>query len=443
MELRPLQKECVEKMLHFLRTNPANGVYNASVRGTGKSAMTVGVINQLKPDVTLIICPAIVKLNWQDELKTWLNYEGSFSIWVINKSAEIKNQKGLSTFTIINYELARIPKVAKWISEQPIDLLVLDECHKVAKTKAKTTKEVLRTIWPKTKYRICLSGTPFTHSILDCYTIFSRLNPSAFPDYFKFADTYAFREITPWGPQYYGLKNHEKLKSIIRKSFFLRYTKEEMAEEIPPVQWCKVLLGSEYAVKETTEDIENYQQYLKLLEDAIGKGKALPFPPKHLQTKRREQGLNKLPFIIEFVKELLENNEPTIVGFVYLECLHKFVSAFKENNPSVIYGSISSDDRYKEIKKFQEGETNLFIGQIHAMNTGINLQKAKNVLLAELDYSPAIIDQFIGRSDRIGRTTSVNAYYFVTEGTLEEDIVRVVLSKNRVFNKVLCDKENS
>lgn len=459
LTLRPLQKEAVEKMINFLSSNPERGVYNASEAGCGKTAMTIATINNLLSSnlpnnlpnqnsnlKTLIICPSVVKLNWRDELNLWLNTDFlPMTCHIVPSVKDIKNLKNPanyghipSNFTIISYDLARKKEVAKVLASLKFDILILDEAHKCKATQSLTTNSVLRTIWPTTTYRICLSGTPFTTSIEDCWTTFSRLAPSKFPDYFSFVRKYCYEDRTPWGIKYYGLKNHEELRSIIRSHFFIRYTKEEMAPELPEKNWIRIPLSyKEYGIKPTKEELEAHKVYIALLEEAIGSGKAIPQPPVHFQTERKRQGLKKLSAVLEVVKDFVDNGIPTIVFFSFLETLQTFVKEMSTYQPSIIYGEVKESKRYDEIKRFQEGKTNLFISQIHAGGIGINLQRAEHVVLAEMEYSPAVIGQAVDRAHRIGQTKTVNIYYPVVEDTIEIEAEKIVMMKAKMFRKVL------
>src|SRR6185295_16901048 len=160
----------------------------------------------------LIICPAVVALVWVEEIKKWATQVGNYyQIISYDKAAKEKNYS----------ELLK----KKWL------FLVTDESHYLKNPKAKRTKAILNEIWPKIPYKICLSGTPFTQSIMDCWPIFSRICPKEFGDYWAFAHRYCKVQQTPWEPKFSGVKNHEKLKEIIKSKFFFRYLKQDVEKE--------------------------------------------------------------------------------------------------------------------------------------------------------------------------------------------------------------------
>ncbi len=68
-ELLPFQKTAVAQMLTFLRES--GGCYNACSMGLGKSIQAIACINSLACKTTLIICPAVMRLTWKEELIKW------------------------------------------------------------------------------------------------------------------------------------------------------------------------------------------------------------------------------------------------------------------------------------------------------------------------------------------------------------------------------------
>jgi SNF2 family DNA or RNA helicase len=54
-----------------------------------------------------------------------------------------------------------------------------------------------------------------------------------------------------------------------------------------------------------------------------------------------------------------------------------------------------------------------------------------------MDWSPETHRQAEDRAHRIGQKEMVNVYYYVTLGTIEEDIIDILNSKKNVMDQVL------
>jgi len=432
MELKPFQKEAVEKMTRFLKERDC--VYNASEMGLGKTVQAISAINTQN---TLIICPSVVKYVWEAEIRKW-NKSRPY-VCVINSSKEGYTQS-LSherSFIIVSYDLAA--KNPEYYGDACHNgTLILDEAHYLKNHKAKRTKAILTHIWPKAKYKICLSGTPFTQSIMDCWPIFSRMSPEDFGDYWKFAHTYCNVQKTPFGIKFSGIRNHEKLRKIINDKFFFRYKKEDVLKELPPKVWQKIPLGPEYLVKMTKEETEAHEKYLDLLKDSYAKGVPIKaVPPIAVATMRKAQGIKKVPAIADFCKNLLDAETPIVVFAYHLDVIKELSQGLKAYGPVVITGETKAEDRQKAVEAFQNGITNVFIGQISASGIGITLTRSSTVLFGEFDWSPATVSQAVDRCHRIGQRDSVTVYFFSVLGSIDERIADAVVEKSKTFNKVL------
>ena len=70
---------------------------------------------------------------------------------------------------------------------------------------------------------------------------------------------------------------------------------------------------------------------------------------------------------------------------------------------------------------------------------GINLTKAKYVIFAELDWSPAIHRQAEDRLHRIGQKNTVFAYYLIGKGTLDDHVANILVDKSYEIDEIMDD----
>ena len=80
------------------------------------------------------------------------------------------------------------------------------------------------------------------------------------------------------------------------------------------------------------------------------------------------------------------------------------------------------------------------ISGLRSGNIGINLTRAKYVIFAELDWSPAIHRQAEDRLHRIGQRKAVFAHYLVGEETLDDTIVNVLVDKSLEIDAIMGDE---
>ena len=77
------------------------------------------------------------------------------------------------------------------------------------------------------------------------------------------------------------------------------------------------------------------------------------------------------------------------------------------------------------------------IAGIRAGNVGINLTRAKYVIFAELDWSPAIHRQAEDRLHRIGQKNTVFAYYLIGSGTLDDHVANILVDKSYEIDAIM------
>jgi superfamily II DNA/RNA helicase len=92
-------------------------------------------------------------------------------------------------------------------------------------------------------------------------------------------------------------------------------------------------------------------------------------------------------------------------------------------------GSVPQNKRQALVDEFQKNpDCQLFI-TTNAGSVGLNLQAANTVINVDLPWNPAVLEQRIGRAHRMGQTQPVQVYLFVTEGTIEENLLATLSAK--------------
>lgn len=218
----------------------------ADEMGLGKTIQAIALINYLNLSKVLIITPTFLKLNWLNELKTWL----------VNKalSIHILDTKNIKKFTgfqnrgiyIINYELAE--KIFEkfynneLFNNYKFDIIVYDESHYIKNINAKRTYYSLKF---KSNRYLFMTGTPILNNLLDIVPLLLKmLYPSIYSqdynDYIKQArlfqqyilERYCYYVETNYGIKVLGTKDIDEAKKIL-KPFMIRRLKKDVLTELP------------------------------------------------------------------------------------------------------------------------------------------------------------------------------------------------------------------
>jgi SNF2 family DNA or RNA helicase len=132
----------------------------------------------------------------------------------------------------------------------------------------------------------------------------------------------------------------------------------------------------------------------------------------------------------DIVDELLENGHKALVfsQFVgHLSILRDYLDT--KNIPyQYLDGSTPLKKRQESIVAFQNGEGAFFLISLKAGGVGLNLTAADYVLH---------MDQATDRAHRFGQTKPVTVYRLVTEGTIEEKILKLHAQKRDLADALL------
>lgn len=437
--LYPFQVEAIEKTINFLETNPTNSCYNACEMGLGKTVQAIVALNTLGYQKVLVVCPAIMRLVWAEEIKAWS--EPLSPTYTILKGKDITSMfKVYWDWLITSYDLASKSALLRYLEEMHFDAIIMDEFHYLKNSKAKRTKTVLQKLWPRAKYHLALSGTPCQTEVIDLYTACHRMLPIRFVDFTSFTNEFSYCRIKYISGrsihEYYGIKNAPVLKDIIRSNFYVRYLVKDCLKELPPVQYTKITLPESYGLTPKEHSLELEQEVSDVVR-AIEAGKEPAPISEHLATIRRLLGERKTGAIIEFAQHLLEQGICLVIFSWHKSVIKLLSEAFRKYRPSVITGETPALARGQAVDAFQRGDTLLFIGNFIASGVGISLFRSATVILAETAWTPNTISQAVARCARIGQKSVVNAYYFVVEKSLDEAIMNILMTRVKDFKKVL------
>lgn len=437
-KLRPFQKIGVQ----WLEEKHGIGLL-ADEMGLGKSCQAITYLylnSELRP--ALVICPASIKINWQREIKKWSNEESM--ILYGKKSTHINK----SPWYIINYDvLAEEIKIdtkkkvladTSWIyklASMEIKAIIVDECQAIVNPSAIRSKAIitLKKILPNVQF-IALSGTPIKNRPREFFTILNLLAPKVFSNRWKYLHKYCQPKYNGFGWTFDGATNIDQLQELI-KPLMLRRTKDEVLRDLPPKQRIIIPLETDKVALKNYEDAT--EQFKIWAKDHIDKGLDLQI---NIDRLKQLAYLAKRNSVIKWLEEYPENK--LVVATYHKNTLEDLYTHFKKTSV-YIDGSITGIERQKAIDTFQKDNKIKFIFLQILCAPGMTLTAANATCTVEFAWSPS--DHF-QLEDRVHRMTqeadSVFAYYLTAPKTIEEDIIKLIDTKQVILGKLLDGKEN-
>ena len=105
-------------------------------------------------------------------------------------------------------------------------------------------------------------------------------------------------------------------------------------------------------------------------------------------------------------------------------------------------GSTSAPDREKAIQRFQTDENcRVFLISLKAGGVGINLTAADYVYIVDPWWNPAVEQQAIDRTHRIGQDKTIFAYRMICKETVEEKIIQLQVRKRELAANLISNDQ--
>lgn len=413
--LRAYQEAGVEELLKKLHT--LHGALLADAPGLGKTAQAIEVANRLasedaapRPFTVLVVAPASLRINWSREIRTW-------------------------AWTNAGYEVLTYGEVVRGKqSRTRYSLIIFDEAHYLKNPDAKRTKAGLAL---DADYRIFLTGTPCVNRPMEMFPMLKSLGlKMSRTDYgVRYCGgkliTVPIRgghgKRRAW--DFTGSSNTEELNKVLRQSVMVRRTKEEVLKELP--RKVRQVISMDFKSGESREFRERFAS-LSLAADILRTAGKIPFT--ELARERYNVAMAKLPYVLDFLNDLLEEEEKVVVFAHHRDVIDAIV---KEGEDRVaLVGGMTEKQKDAVVQAFQNGPARVFVGQIVAAGTGLTLTAARTVLFAELDWVPGNVTQAEDRCHRIGQKDTVRVFHLVAEGSIDARIVRAIVDKQQIIKEI-------
>ena len=426
--------------LDFLLKSSGNALL-ADEMGLGKTVQTLSYVATEKQTFpVLVVAPLVTLNNWEREISKFMKkksrngriIESESSTSTIIRTGKSKDLP-VTDFYIINYEL--LYKRLSDLSKLNIRTIVCDEVHNLRSKTTQKYKAVKKlAALPSLSYRIGLSGTPIFNRGSEIWPIVDILRPGLLGSFKEFCEYFCY--VNDKGKAIVLENKRASLRNELQKHVMLRRKKSDVLKELKDkVRYKEVIdADTDYYFGELGKIWTKLEEEQKNAETAFDKSASYQ---RAIQSERQIAGVAKLPHVINFVKNIMEIEESVVV-FCHHKVIHKLLhDSLEEFSPVSIIGGQSDKFRQEQIDKFQRGESKLMIAGLRAGNVGINLTRAKYVIFAELDWSPAIHRQAEDRLHRIGQKNTVFAYYLIGNGTLDDHVANILVDKSYEIDSIM------
>ncbi len=427
-KLLPHQKKGVKKLEHF-----KGRALLADEMQLGKTIQALTYVKRHKKKrPVVVVCPAISKWVWEQQAREHVNMRATILEGTKPPKRMLLNNHSI---LILNYEILSYWK--DHLLKLKPKVLIIDECHYAKNPRAKRTKQ-LQKLGAAIPHIIAISGTPLVNRPVELWPTIHLLRPDIFDSFLKFAWKYCKPRLMFGKWKYDGAANLKELHHLLKKHLMIRRLKKDVLKELAPKTRVIIPLG-----------IKNRKEYREADEDLIkwlsktSKSKAF----KARKAKRlirfgylkRLSAELKIKNVCKWLDNYLESTDDKIVVFAIHQKIIKHLHKKYRKISVVIDGSQSGKKKKIAEKTFKRSKKiRMLIGNIQAAGVSISLSKKANVVaFVELGFTPGEHTQGEDRIHGIGQKKKVIIYYLVARGTIEEDLCKLIQTKQKTSSSVL------
>ncbi|MBP6287050.1 MAG: SNF2 helicase associated domain-containing protein [Ferruginibacter sp.] len=444
--LRPYQTSGYQ-WLNYLNDVGWGGIL-ADDMGLGKTIQALSMLEHYKEVngslKAIVVCPTTLIYNWKNEVE---KFTPSLSWHIHHGSTRGRSTEELQQQNIIITTYGTLRSDIQLLLKVHYDYVILDESQAIKNPASKVTKAACLL---NAKNRLCMSGTPLQNNTFDIFAQMNFLNPGLLGNMEFFRNEFA-TPIDKFGEQ----DQKEHLRKLLYP-FILRRTKEQVAKDLPEKTETILFCEMEDEQRKIYEVYRNtYREKILGSIDDQGIGKSQLTILQGLMKLRQicdspailneeEKHPNHSIKLDELAREIEENigDHKALIFSQFLGMLALIKKKLVEDDIKFEYfdGSTSAVDREKAIQNFQNNdECRVFLISLKAGGVGLNLTAADYVYIVDPWWNPAVEQQAIDRTHRIGQTKNIFAYRMICIDTIEDKILQLQERKKKLASELIAD----
>lgn len=409
----------------------SGGLLIADDVGLGKTASAIAALTDASTRPALVVTLTHLPRQWERELG---RFAPGLRVHVLRKgtpydiaqaSSRARRQSG-AQMSLVSHDQVEGPpfpdvivtnyhKLAGWADALAgkVRTVVFDEAQELRRADS----DKYRGAWHIAKacsFRIALTATPVYNYGIEFFNLMELIRPDALGSRSEFT--------TEWCKAGFGDAN--KIPIADPKAFgtyareaglMIRRTRADVGRELPHLTKSIVHVDSdEKAIESVGADVA---ELAKLILAQGGGWSERGQAARELDWRLRQAtGIAKAPYVAEFVRLLVESGEKVVLYAWHREVYSILADRLARCSPVFYTGTESVNRKDESVRRFIEGDAKVLIMSLRAGAGLDGLQgHCRNVVFGELDWSPGVHEQAIGRVHRDGQGDPVVAYFLVAD----------------------------
>ncbi|HEB54126.1 MAG TPA: DEAD/DEAH box helicase, partial [bacterium] len=390
----------------------------------------------------LLVAPRSVLANWRLEAE---RFTPDLRVLAFDHTDRWANDgEELASFDLVltTYGLLRTDAPRFEEQQRRFDTVVLDEAQAIKNATSQTAKAV-RLL--RAEHRLALTGTPVENHLGELWSLFEFLNPGMLGRLRSFRELFA-GDRTPEIAD----ANRELIQRALRP-VMLRRTKQQVLTDLPEkveqVLWCDLEgpqrrhydeLRDHYRAQLLDPDQVQDDEMRFVALEALLRLRQAACHEGLVDKRRRAAASAKFAELLPRLTELADEGHKVLVFSQFVQLLDLLAAELRKADITFDRLDGRTRRRQEKVDRFQtDPDCAVFLISLKAGGTGLNLTAADYVFLLDPWWNPAVEQQAIDRSHRIGQQRTVHAYRLACRGTVEERVLELQDRKRALVEAVL------
>jgi ATP-dependent helicase HepA len=401
--------------------------------GLGKTIEACLVLNKLvhagKVERCVVVAPQSLTVQWLGEL--WRKYHQVFTLLDNDRLGDVARDFG-ADFNPFDVH-RRVVIALELLIEQPhltnqaisagIDLLVVDEAQRLKRPPGHPGAPGWRAVAPIAalgRHVLLLSATPLEDDAHGFFRLLQLLRPEDFPD-----DDFEAAERASLPPCTSSTRRAD-IGGLPPRVGVPVETRGSDAQASGAIETALRAAPAPHVVAK--------RQKVDRIQRALSSGAALSavLGPAEADLRRLAESMDasdpRLRWLLANAPAWREAKEKTLIFVAYSETLDMIRTALSHRAQlasGLFHEGLSLARRDTEVARFREPDGPSLLVSTESGGEGRNFEFCRRLVLFDLPWKPTVVEQRIGRLDRIGRRDPVEIVYFRPPAGVGADVVRL------------------
>jgi SNF2 family DNA or RNA helicase len=395
------------------------GLLLADDVGLGKTCSAICVISDPGARPALVVTLTHLPRQWEAEIR---KFAPGLTTHILRRGTPYdlrgrpnSRQKILDGWPLPDVIITNYHKLSGWAETLApiVKTVVFDEGQEL-RHEGSNKSQAARHIASRCVYRLACTATPIYNYGDEIFNVIDAVRPGALGSRGEFLEEWCTTADSRGRAK---IQDPAAFGTYARAAgLMLRRTRSDVGRELPSLTRIPHHIECDPEKLEEVESAATELARVILAQNPTARGEKFRAAEELSYLVRQATGIAKAPYVAEFVNILVANGEKVVLFGWHREVYNIWLDRLKYLNPVLYTGSESPNQKQEAVEQFARGDSQVLIMSLRAGAGLDGLQDhARTVVFGELDWSPGVHEQNIGRVHRDGQGQPVVAYFLVAD----------------------------